>query len=39
MFSLGVCFFTYYLCTMYYLSEKYYKPTTVQYYIADGVRG
>ena len=22
---------------MYYLCEKYYKPITVQYYIADGV--
>ena len=26
-----VCLFTYYLC------EKYYKPVTVQYYIADCV--
>ena len=32
VFTFCVCF----LCT-YYLCEKYYKPTTVQYYIADCV--
>ena len=33
MFILCVCLlFTYYLC------EKYYKPITVQYYVADCIR-
>ena len=32
MFSLFLCLFL-----MYYLCEKYYKPITVQYFIADCV--
>ena len=32
MYSLSLCLFF-----MYYLREKYYKPITVQYYIADCV--
>ena len=31
LFFVFACFFMYYLC------EKYYKPITVQYYIADYV--
>ena len=31
-------FFTFVLVFMYYLCEKYYKPITVQYYVADYIR-